>query len=245
MRQIVMDTETTGLDPRLGNRVIEIGCVELINRRPTGNNFHVYINPERDSEEGALQIHKLSSEFLADKPLFKDIAQAFVDYISGAELIIHNAPFDVGFLNHELKMLKGNSALIHDLCSVVDSLRIAKEKHPGQKNTLDALCGRYNVSRAERDEQGHGALLDAGLLAQVFILMTGGQRDLSWDIENKSSYGRSAEAATRIERHNLSLFVQSASPEELIAHQNLLADIGKQSNNLQWQPSTATGLKNE
>lgn len=245
MRQIVLDTETTGFDPRLGNRIIEIGCVELVNRRLTGKHYHVYINPERESEEGAFQVHKLSSEFLADKPLFKDIAQEFVDYIAGSELIIHNAPFDVGFLDHELKMLPGNSALITDLCTVVDSLVIAREKHPGQKNSLDALCNRYNVSRSERDVQGHGALLDAELLAQVFILMTGGQRDLSWDIDSKSDYGRSAEDATLIERTNLSLVIQRAKPEELLAHQQLLAEIAKQTPVLQWQEAESMPLKAE
>lgn len=245
MRQIVLDTETTGFDPRLGNRIIEIGCVELVNRRLTGSHYHVYINPQRESEEGAFQVHKLSSEFLADKPLFKDIAQEFVDYISGSELIIHNAPFDVGFLNHELKIVPGNTTLIADLCTVVDSLVIAREKHPGQKNTLDALCNRYSVSRSERDVQGHGALLDAELLAQVFILMTGGQRDLSWDIENKSSYGRSAEEATLIKRNNLSLLIQRAKPEELMAHQKLLSEIARQSHALQWQEGESIPSKSE
>lgn len=227
MRQIVLDTETTGMDVKLDNRIVEIGCVEIINRRLTGNNFHVYINPERDSEEGALEVHGLTSEFLSDKPLFRDIAQDFVDYISGAELIIHNAGFDVPFLNHELQKLEGNQTLIKDLCSVVDSLSIARQKHPGQKNTLDALCKRYGIDNSGREL--HGALLDAELLADVFLLMTGGQRDLSWESADasKNSYGNSQEAAKKIAREKLTLKILKANNEELSAHQAILEKLRK------------------
>lgn len=227
MRQIVLDTETTGMDVKLDNRIVEIGCVEIINRRLTGNNFHVYINPERDSEEGALEVHGLTSEFLSDKPLFRDIAQDFVDYISGAELIIHNAGFDVPFLNHELQKLQGNQTLIKDLCSVVDSLSIARQKHPGQKNTLDALCKRYGIDNSGREL--HGALLDAELLADVFLLMTGGQRDLSWESADASqnSYGNSQEVAKKIAREKLTLKVLQANSEELDAHQAILEKLRK------------------
>ncbi len=233
MRQIVLDTETTGMDIKLGNRVIEIGCVEIVNRRLTGNNFHVYINPERDSEEGALEVHGLTTEFLSDKPLFEDIAQEFVNYINGAELIIHNAGFDVPFLNNELQKLEGNQSVIKDICSVVDTLSIARQKHPGQKNTLDALCKRYNVDNSGREL--HGALLDAELLADVFLLMTGGQRDLSWESAdtNQNSYGSSQEAATKITRGERGLKVLKANMDELKAHEDMLEKLRKSNPDLE------------
>lgn len=233
MRQIVLDTETTGLDVQLNNRIIEIGCVELINRKLTGKNFHVYINPERESEEGALAVHGLTTEFLSDKPLFKDIAQEFVSYIEGAELIIHNAPFDVGFLNHELKMIEGNQSLIGDICSVVDSFALAKQKHPGQKNSLDALCKRYLVDNSGRDL--HGALLDAELLANVFLLMTGGQRDLSWESQNDGAhYGARAQVLKHIERDNRKFVIKKASDEEQQAHADFLEYMKTQSQKVLW-----------
>jgi len=235
MRQIVLDTETTGMDTRLGNRVIEIGCVELINRKLTGNNFHVYINPERESEEGALAVHGLTTEFLSDKPLFKDIAQEFVNYISGAELIIHNAPFYVGFLDYELNKIEGNQSLIGDICSVVDSLALAKQKHPGQKNNLDVLCKRYLVDNSGRDL--HGALLDAELLADVFLLMTGGQRDLSWENQTEganSNYGTQAQSFQLIDRNNREFVVKRASDDELQAHESLLQHMATQSERVLW-----------
>lgn len=234
MRQIVLDTETTGMDTRLGNRIVEIGCVELINRKLTGNNFHVYINPERESEEGALAVHGLTQEFLSDKPLFKDIAQEFVNYIAGAELIIHNAPFDVGFLNFEFRKLEGNQSVIEDICSVVDSLALAKQKHPGQKNSLDALCKRYLVDNSGRDL--HGALLDAELLANVFVLMTGGQRDLSWESQTDGDqYGKQAQVLKRIDRQNKHFVVKKASAAELQAHEDLLQLMAKQSDKVLWK----------
>lgn len=176
MRQIVLDTETTGLEPREGHRIIEIGCVELIDRRLTGNNYHVYINPERDVDEGALKVHGISNEFLKDKPIFADIIHDFLEYVGTSELVIHNAAFDVGFINHELKLAKSRSYPIEKSCSILDTLLLAREKHPRQKNNLDALCKRYEIDNSKRDL--HGALLDAEILALVFLAMTGGQEEM-------------------------------------------------------------------
>ncbi len=227
MRQVVLDTETTGLRTEDGNRIIEIGCVELINRKLTGRNFHVYINPERDSEAGALEVHGLTTDFLSDKPLFADIAQGFIDYVKDAELIIHNAPFDVGFLDYELSLLEGRQARMEDLCEVVDTLALAKQLHPGSKHSLDALCKRYEVDNSGREL--HGALLDAELLADVFLLMTGGQRDLSWDgQEGGSSYGKQEYVAKKIERSGVVLKVFMASDDELAAHESMLQHMAKQ-----------------
>ncbi|MFZ6773594.1 DNA polymerase III subunit epsilon [Undibacterium sp. SXout7W] len=181
-RQIVLDTETTGLNPRLGNRVIEIGCVELVDRKLTGNNFHVYINPERDSEEGALNVHGLTTEFLSDKPKFEEIKDDFLSYIKGAEIIIHNAPFDVGFLNAEFARLELGSFSDY-VPHITDTLVQAKELHPGKRNSLDALCDRYEVSNSHR--KLHGALLDAELLADVFLAMSRGQNSFAIDIEEE------------------------------------------------------------
>lgn len=176
MRQIVLDTETTGLETSLGHRLIEIGCVELVNRRLTGNNFHKYINPEREVDSGAFEVHGISNQFLADKPVFASVVDEFMAYIDGAELVIHNAPFDVGFINHELKMLGGKFSRVEKYCGVVDTLAMARQKHPGQRVTLDALCKRYAVDNSARTL--HGALLDAEILADVYLLMTGGQTNL-------------------------------------------------------------------
>jgi DNA polymerase III subunit epsilon len=175
MRQIVLDTETTGIGPEVGHRIIEIGCVELVDRKLTNNHFHVYLNPQREIDEGAFRVHGISAEFLQDKPLFKDIFSEFIEFIRGAELIIHNAAFDVGFLNAEFKLL-GSAYQINDLCSVCDTLILAREKHPGQRNNLDALCKRYEIDNSNRIL--HGALLDAEILAFVYLAMTGGQADL-------------------------------------------------------------------
>ncbi|WP_080744694.1 DNA polymerase III subunit epsilon [Coxiella burnetii] len=173
MRQIVLDTETTGLVPEEGHRIIEIGALEMVNRRLTGNHLHFYINPERPIERDAIEIHGITDCFLIDKPLFKDIATELISFLKGAELIIHNAPFDVGFLNHELKLTGQSFKTLTHYCQVLDTLTIARQKHPGQHNNLDALCRRYHVDNSNRDY--HGALLDAELLAQVYLLMTGGQ----------------------------------------------------------------------
>jgi DNA polymerase-3 subunit epsilon len=179
MRQVVLDTETTGLETSQGHRIIEIGCVELIDRRVTDKHWHFYINPEREIDAGAFAVHGISNEFLQDKPLFADVAQDFVDYIKGAELVIHNATFDVGFLDHEFAKLDGESTRISSICSVLDTLIMARQKHPGQKNNLDALCRRYFIDNSQRSL--HGALLDARILADVYLSMTGGQTALSLD----------------------------------------------------------------
>lgn len=177
MRQIILDTETTGLEPTRGHRIIEIGCVELINRRLTGNHYHVYINPRREVDDGAIEVHGITNEFLADKPYFEDIVDDFIQYVKGAELVIHNAPFDVGFLNHEFGLLTEPPGKVEDFCSVLDTLVLARQMHPGQKNSLDALCKRYFIDNSQRDL--HGALLDSEILADVYLAMTGGQTDLT------------------------------------------------------------------
>ncbi len=181
MRQIVLDTETTGLEVSLGHRVIEIGCVELVNRRVTGNHWHHYIKPDREIDSGAFEVHGISNEFLEDKPRFAELAEDFLNYVDGAELVIHNAPFDMGFLNHELSLLETDAAPLEDRCSVLDTLLLARQKHPGQKNNLDALCRRYEIDNSQRSL--HGALLDARILADVYLVMTGGQTSLGLDAE--------------------------------------------------------------
>ena len=186
MRQIILDTETTGLEPSQGHNVIEIGCVEMIKRRLTGNNYHQYIKPDRDSDEEAIRIHGITNEFLADKPKFRDITADFLEYIRGAELIIHNAPFDIGFLNAELKR-NGCDEKVEDICSIVDSLALARRKHPGQKNNLKALCRRYGIDNSHREL--HGALLDSEILADVYLLLTGGQTNLLLAEETGSDNG--------------------------------------------------------
>jgi DNA polymerase-3 subunit epsilon len=220
MRQIVLDTETTGLNPRTGDRVIEVGCVELKNRMLTGNNFHRYINPERDSEEGALAVHGLTTEFLRDKPKFAEIASELRDYIADAEVIIHNAPFDLGFLNHEFKLL-GLPSFTEHCRGVIDTLVNAKEMHPGKRNSLDALCDRYGVSNSHR--KLHGALLDAELLADVYLSMTRGQNSLSMEIEVETAdIGGALEAVALAE-----VIVLAASADELAEHESLLGGLDK------------------
>ncbi|GGZ05657.1 DNA polymerase III subunit epsilon [Pseudoduganella plicata] len=220
MRQIVLDTETTGINPKLGNRVIEIGCVELVDRKLTGNNFHRYINPDRDSEEGALAVHGLTTEFLSDKPRFHEIAAELRDYIQGAEVIIHNAPFDLGFLNHEYRAL--NMPPFDDYINgVIDTLVQAKELRPGKRNSLDALCDFYGISNAHR--KLHGALLDAELLADVYLSMTRGQNSLGMDIEEEQSAG-----GIELEQVALAeILVVRASGDELAAHEELLNGLDK------------------
>jgi DNA polymerase-3 subunit epsilon len=220
MRQIVLDTETTGLNPRTGDRVIEVGCVELVNRMLTGNNFHRYINPERDSEEGALAVHGLTTEFLSDKPRFHEIAEELREYIRGAEVIIHNAPFDLGFLNHEFTRL-GIPTFTSHCNGVIDTLVNAKEMHPGKRNSLDALCDRYGVSNAHR--KLHGALLDAELLADVYLSMTRGQNSLSMDVEEEvSADGALLDAVPLGE-----VIVLRADESEAAAHESLLTGLDK------------------
>ncbi len=224
MRQIVLDTETTGIGSELGHRIIEIGCIELVDRKLTGNHFHVYLNPQRAVDEGAFRVHGISDEFLQDKPLFKDIVDAFLQYINGAELVIHNAPFDVGFLNAELRLLKWKKTLL-DYCGVVDTLALAREKHPGQRNNLDALCKRYDVNNANR--QLHGALLDAEILAFVYLAMTGGQTNLFIEEEKISSSVINTQA--QIPALSSASPVISATSEELDRHNEFVQFLIKKS----------------
>ncbi len=190
-RQIVLDTETTGLEHRQGHRIIEIGCVELINRKLTGNNFHQYINPDREIDQGAMEVHGITNEFLADKPFFADVGAPMMEYLSGAELIIHNAAFDVGFLDAELERLDPNLPKIAAVCGVHDTLLQARKMFPGQRNDLDSLCRRFEINNSHREL--HGALLDAEILADVYLIMTGGQASLSLDASSdNSSQGSSA-----------------------------------------------------
>ena len=223
MRQIILDTETTGLEPELGHRVIEVAGVELVNRRFTGNNFHRYFNPGRESEAGALEVHGLTSEFLGDKPRFRDVAAEFLDYVGGAELVIHNSAFDVAFLNRELDL--ADLKPVTEYCGgVVDTLRLAKDLHPGKRNNLDALCERYQVDNSARTL--HGALLDAQLLAEVYLAMTRGQDSLVMEVESAPVTAATTEAA----HGKLDLIVIRASQDELAEHARLLEDIHKASN---------------
>ncbi len=224
-RQIVLDTETTGLNPKLGNRVIEIGCVELVNRKLTGNNFHCYINPERDSEDGALAVHGLTTEFLNDKPKFAEIIDGFLEYISGAEVVIHNAPFDMGFLNAEFARV-GFVPFSDHVEGVTDTLVQAKELHPGKRNSLDALCDRYEVSNSHR--KLHGALLDAELLADVFLAMSRGQN--SFSIELKDPIKVEVHEEVVIDTSIQQILVLQASKSELDAHALLVSGIDKETN---------------
>lgn len=225
-RQVVLDTETTGLDPAQGHRIIEIGCVEILNRRLTGNHFHQYLQPDRDIEQGAAEVHGITTEFLADKPRFSDIADEFLEFIQGAELIIHNAPFDTGFLNHELH-LAGHASL-DARCQVLDTLRLARERHPGQKNSLDALCKRYEVDNTQR--KLHGALLDAQILGDVYLAMTREQvaLGLSTDRETAQSHHLSKRGDGQA-RPRLPLRVIKASATENAAHQQYLELLDKTS----------------
>jgi DNA polymerase-3 subunit epsilon len=222
MRQIVLDTETTGLNPRTGDRVIEIGCVEMINRQLTGNNLHHYINPERDSEEGALAVHGLTTEFLSDKPKFAAIAAELQDYIAGAEVIIHNAPFDIGFLNAEFARLKA-PPFSEQVSGVIDTLVQAKAMYPGKRNSLDALCDRYGISNAHRTL--HGALLDSELLAEVYLSMTRGQNSLSMDVEVAAPTAAEGELDSAA---YAGILVLPASEEELLEHEIVVKSLDKE-----------------
>jgi DNA polymerase-3 subunit epsilon len=224
MRHIILDTETTGLNPRSGNRIIEIGCVEMLNRQLTGNNFHRYLNPGRDSEEGALAVHGLTTEFLRDKPTFSEIAAEFLGYVAGAEIIIHNAPFDVGFLDAELNA-QGFPKFSEHVAGVIDTLPMAKEMHPGRRNSLDALCDRYGISNAHRTL--HGGLLDAALLAEVYLAMTRGQNSLSMDLGMADGNDASGSAMALIPLADI--IVRSASVDELAQHEALLKGLDKDS----------------
>ncbi|TSE35844.1 DNA polymerase III subunit epsilon [Tepidimonas charontis] len=223
MRQIVLDTETTGLSPQDGDRIIEIGCVELVNRQLTGNNRHFYLNPERDIHEEALRVHGITREFLADKPRFADVAAELLDYLRGAELIIHNAPFDLGFLDAEFARL-GLGPTRSLVAGVIDTLVLAKEMWPGKRNGLDALCDRLGVDNSGR--QLHGALLDAELLADVYIYMTRGQESLVIDVHGEDDGSATLQ---RIDLSALALPVLQASAEERAAHEALLASLDQES----------------
>ena len=216
LRQVFLDTETTGLEIRDGNRIIEIGCVEMIDRKLTGNNYHQYIKVDRDSEEGALAVHGITTEFLVDKPYFSEIIEEFLAYVQGAELIIHNAPFDVGFLNNEL-LLTNHPQKVDSLCKINDSLVLARQMHPGQRNTLDALCKRYDIKNEHRAL--HGALLDSEILADVYLAMTGGQKGLSFGEESSGELGAKLNYSfEKLSAEREPMFVIKASGDELLAH---------------------------
>ena len=220
LRQIFLDTETTGLEIRDGNRIIEIGCVEMIDRKLTHNNYHQYIKPDRDSEEGALAVHGITTEFLADKPRFADIAEDFLNYIKGAELIIHNAPFDIGYLDHELSMANASVHNVAKIAEVSDSLVMARQMHPGQRNSLDALCKRYDINNLHREL--HGALLDSEILADVYLAMTGGQKALLLGEESKNETDAGNITFNRLAEDRPSLLVLKASQLEEDEHQKYL-----------------------
>jgi DNA polymerase-3 subunit epsilon len=225
MRQIVLDTETTGLSPDEGHRILEIGAVELFKRKLTGNHYHEYINPERDVPEEVVKVHGITFEFLQDKPTFAQIVEEFMDFVSGAELIIHNAPFDVGFINHELSLLHNNRwGRLEDHCTITDSLKLAQKQYPGQRNTLDALCKRLGVNNSNRTL--HGALLDSEILAEVYLAMTGGQKALFAGVESETN----AAAQMRRKRDfSQPLPVIQPSEEELLAHQAYLETLSQKS----------------
>ncbi len=236
MRQIVLDTETTGLEPRQGHRIIEIGCVEIVERRLTGRHYHQYLQPDRKIDPGAMEVHGITNEFLVDKPRFEDVVEEFMHFIAGAELIIHNAPFDVGFIDHELKKLKGTQwSKIQDHCGVVDTLKMARQKYPGQRNNLDALCRRLGIDNSQRDL--HGALLDSEILAEVYLTMTGGQVSLLLgdDARKEDDESNIGKQDTQKGIHRLldsrpRLKVVQPTEEELAAHMQRLDAIAKGNN---------------
>jgi DNA polymerase-3 subunit epsilon len=220
MRQIVLDTETTGLSPSQGHRIIEIGCIEIVNRRLTGREFHRFINPQRDIDEGAQRVHGISREDLEGQPLFSGVVDDLLEFIRDAELVIHNAEFDVGFLEHEMRLMKHPLPVVTNHSMVLDTLALARKLHPGQRNSLDALCKRYSVDASQRDV--HGALIDAELLARVYLAMTGGQAALSLDADHESVVGIDDESVVRRRRNDLQFLVVQASENELSAHEAML-----------------------
>ena len=230
MRQIILDTETTGLEPSQGHRIIEIGCVELIDRRLSQNHYHQYLNPEREIEDGAMEVHGISNEFLHDKPLFTDVVEDFLAFVEGAELIIHNAPFDIGFLDNELSLL-GRSDRMTDHVRVLDTLEMARDLHPGQRNSLDALCQRYDVDNSSR--KLHGALLDSEILADVYLAMTGGQSDLGLGFISSDTAEADLSHLDISERPEI--MVVEASAEELKAHNARIKAIEEKSGHCIWK----------
>ena len=228
-RQIILDTETTGFETKDGHRIIEIGCIEMVNRRLTGNNFHIYINPDRESDEGALRVHGITQTFLLDKPRFKDIADEFFDYIRGAELIIHNAPFDIGHMDNEFNILWPDWGQTSDYCSVVDTLVMARKQFPGQKNSLDALCRRYEIDNSHRSL--HGALLDSEILADVYLHMTGGQ--VAMDLAHQlKSEGQNGDGQSHVVLRNLP--VRPASAKALENHAQRLKIVEQEGGKCLW-----------
>lgn len=225
MRQIVLDTETTGLEVEHGHRIIELACIELVNRRRTSRTYHQYLQPDREIDQGAMEVHGITPEMLADKPRFADIAGAWLEFVDGAELVIHNAAFDLGFLNQELRLCGQAPPRIEDRCSIMDTLALARRLHPGQRNSLDALCRRYSIDNSGREF--HGALLDAELLAEVYLAMSGGQGALLLDEPLVRGSG-APESCRLIDRSGLTLLVQRASAEELAEHEAFLALLAAQ-----------------
>lgn len=212
MRQIVLDTETTGIDPKQGHRIIEIGCVELLNRKLTGNTYHVYINPMREVEQEAIDVHGITNEFLRDKPKFIEVADDFIQFIKGAELVIHNAPFDVGFMDHEFNLARKNYPKTNDICSVLDTLALARRMRPGQKNSLDMLCKHYNVDNSHRTY--HGALLDSEILAEVYLYMTGGQTSLSLSANNDATNSDGQESVIKLKHAPKTKVIYSSADDK-------------------------------
>ena len=227
MRQIILDTETTGLEPSEGHRIIEIGCVELVNRRFTGNTFHRYLQPDREIDNAAIEVHGITNEFLVDKPRFKDVAGEFLDFIKGAELVIHNAAFDVGFINHEFAMVGPGMGRVEDHCQVLDTLIMARRMHPGQRNSLDALCKRYDIDNSHREL--HGALLDAEILGDVYLAMTGGQTNLVLGGEEGDDNAVTGATIRRFGPDKPRLKVIRAGDGELQAHNARLESLQKAS----------------
>ncbi|NRA41225.1 MAG: DNA polymerase III subunit epsilon [Pseudomonadales bacterium] len=228
-RQVVLDTETTGINPLDGHKLVEIGAIEIVNRRFTGRTYHQYINPERVVEDEVVAVHGLTNEFLQDKPVFADIAAEFCQFIEGAELIIHNAPFDLGFLNHELQLMHSTFGKVEDHCQIFDSLVMAKQKHPGQRNNLDALCKRYGIDNSHRVL--HGALLDSEILADVYLLMTGGQKGLALEPEVGFESAESGENGHAVDLKALDLPIIQPNQDELAQHQDFISLLNKKSDN--------------
>lgn len=231
MRQVVLDTETTGLETSKGHRIIEVGCVELEDRKPTGRHFHVYINPQREVDPEAMAVHGITNEFLLDKPLFSDIATEFVNFIRGAQLVIHNAPFDVGFMNHEFAKV-GGIGNTTDFCTILDTLVLARKMHPGAKNNLNALCRRYDIDVSHREL--HGALLDAEILADVYLMMTGGQTALILGGADEKKNG-GEELIVRLNENRDPLLVVPATADELKRHEGILDLLDKKSDQALWR----------
>ena len=230
VRELVLDTETTGLDHESGHRIVEIGIVELENHLPTGNDFHYYLNPERDSDKRALEVHGLSREFLTNQPKFSDIAEEFVNYLSNSKIIIHNAPFDVGFINHELKLASTSYPMLEEICEIEDSLTLARDKYPGQRNSLDALAMRFDISGYDRTF--HGALLDANILADVYMQLTGGQSKFEFTSNGSSEIVN----GTRVDQESIETFADlvtvKSTKSDIDAHEKRLSEI-EESNNLE------------